>query len=93
MAYIVLEGGSMTQDDAAARKAKAERLRKEIETLTESDDEAEDAGAPMEGHGEDGETTPKGAPAGESPRDFIQRRMRQLDEKTKDKHKRKKKGH
>jgi hypothetical protein len=63
----------MTQDDAAARKAQAKRLRKQIRDLTGSDGEEEKAP-------EDENETPQGGAAGESPRDFINRRMRQLEE-------------
>ncbi len=61
----------MPKDDQAARKARAERLRKEIEELTSKDKDVEEA-------------QKSEAPKDESPRDFIQRRMRELDKKEKD---------
>lgn len=63
----------MTQDDAAASKARAERLRKQIRDLTGSDGEEEKTP-------EDEKDAPEGTASNESPRDFINRRMRQLEE-------------
>jgi hypothetical protein len=68
----------MADDDEAGRKAKAESLRQRIASLkpnqTASDEVSED----------DSETDSSGkeAPLGESPREFINRKMRELDNKT-----------
>ena len=51
------------KDDAAARKARAKRLEKEIEEVRS------------------GDNTPGGGPI--SPREFIHKRMAELDEKEK----------
>jgi hypothetical protein len=59
----------MSTDDEAARKARAERLREEIDKLVSPE------GKPEE------ETGQPEAPPAESPRDFIHRRMRELDQK------------
>jgi len=72
----------MTQDDAAARKARAERLRRQIKKLTESDGEAKDP-PPKERDGAAAETTSEEVAPKESPREFIHRRMRQIDEEGK----------
>jgi hypothetical protein len=53
----------MTQEDEEARRARAERLREEIEAL-------------REGQGQER----AGAHAPESPREFVERRMRELAE-------------
>jgi hypothetical protein len=58
-----------TGDDEMARKARAKRLREEIRQLKK--DEAADR-TPSEA------TPPEGCP--ESPRDFIHRKMHELDE-------------
>jgi len=61
----------MSSDDEAARKARAERLRKQIKGL-----KGQQAGGkeprPKGGEGEE--------PPAESPREFIHRKMRDLDE-------------
>lgn len=58
----------MEQDDAEARKARAERLRARIDGLT----------APGEQDPEDEQQAP------ESARDFVERRMRELDDDEED---------
>jgi hypothetical protein len=58
----------MAADDEAARKARAQRLRKQIQRLA----------AP---EGEAGSAQEAPPPAPESPRDFIHRKMRGLDKK------------
>jgi len=63
----------MSEDDAAARKARAKRLRKQIRDLSGSD--GEEQSAP-----EDEKDAAEDAASKESPRDFIHRRMRQLEE-------------
>ena len=73
----------MADDDEAARKARADSLRQQIESLkpnqpkfgqTSQEDSATDAGATdLERPAADEETP------GESPREFVQRRMRELD--------------
>jgi hypothetical protein len=62
---------STDPSDAAAQKARAERLRKQVEELKEGPEEAEKE--------QTKEPTKK-----ESPRDFIHRRMRELGEAEKD---------
>jgi hypothetical protein len=63
----------MTEDDDAARKSRAEELRKQIGSLKHPHD---DAGAePDAGVRE----TPQPG-GGMSPRDFINEKMRELDE-------------
>jgi hypothetical protein len=73
----------MTQDDAAARKARAEKLRKQITKLTESDGEAKDSPPAKESDAADAKSSSKGVAPEESPREFIQRRMRQIDQEGK----------
>lgn len=73
----------MTQDDAAARKARAEKLRRQIKQLTESDGEATDGPPAKEPDAVDAESTSEDVAPKESPREFIQRRMRQIDEEGK----------
>jgi hypothetical protein len=51
--------------DEAARKARAEQLRAEIERLTSPEGGSHEAGEPTD----------------ESPRDFIHRKMRETEEK------------
>jgi hypothetical protein len=64
-------------DDEAARKARAENLEEEITRLTSSRPQAGPAETERtEKEGEDRETR-----SGESPREFIRRRMRELDQK------------
>lgn len=53
----------MSDDDAEARKARAERLRKEIAQLIEPSEQAADVPPEPEG------------PKDESPREFIHRKM------------------
>lgn len=75
----------MIQDDAAERKARAERLRGEIRKLTQADKEAEDGLPDKEDDPADAEPpASEAAPPKESPREFIHRRMRQIDEGEKD---------
>ena len=74
----------MADDDEAARKARAESLRRQIANLksgrtnpveaSENDSESESNGPEK--------TVDKDAPSGESPREFVHRRMRELDDKT-----------
>ena len=59
----------MPNDDETVRKARAERLRKQVERLMSHGDEATD---------DAGET---GVPVEESPREFIHREMRERDNK------------
>jgi hypothetical protein len=73
----------MSQDDEAAREARAARLRAQIDRMTErrddqpdaSDDATADAG--KEGGARDEQSRSK---AGESPREFIHRKMRESGE-------------
>jgi hypothetical protein len=55
----------MGHDDGAARHARAERLRAEIERIK---------------GGKPGADSPSGSPETESPRDFVERRVRELTE-------------
>jgi len=74
----------MTQDDAAANKARAERLRKQIRELTGSDDNDEATSPENKTDASGTAGSPKGTASTESPRDFIQRRMRQIEENEED---------
>ncbi len=62
----------MTSDDEAIRKARAQRLRKQIEQIVSPTDKPE----PENPEGSTGETDAQ-APKSESPREFIHRKMRQ----------------
>lgn len=64
----------MTADDDAARKSRAEELRKQIGSLKHPHDDA--ATEPDAGVRE----TPQPGGRGMSPRDFINEKMRELDE-------------
>lgn len=63
----------MDKDDAAARKARAERLRQQISNLVNKPDTAKG--------GDEKDSSQESPPAKESPRDFIHRRMEELDKK------------
>jgi hypothetical protein len=65
----------MPQDDEAARKAQAARWRKEIARLTSP---PPPDGDPDQEPGQEGE--PPDTPARESPRDFTERKSRELDQ-------------
>jgi hypothetical protein len=67
----------MAEDDEAARKSRAEKLRGQISRLKNHDD-AGDEKEPSQS--EDSQTKTR---SGESPRDFIRERMRELDEEEK----------
>ena len=73
----------MPDDDAKARKERAKRLEKEIDKLEKKSSILPDPALEV-----DAQT----AHPDESPRDFIQRRMRELDEAEKAKRKPKPKG-
>jgi hypothetical protein len=60
-----------TDDDAAARKARARLLREVIERLKSTKTEGEGQSPSP--------TEPAASPLPESPRDFIHRKMRELD--------------
>ncbi len=62
----------MTNDDETIRKARAQRLRKQIEQLVSPKDKPGQEN-PEESTGE----TEAQAPKGESPREFVHRKMRQ----------------
>lgn len=70
------------RDDKAARKARAESLRERITQLKSGgfskDSEPKDKNRPNE-------ELPAGIPRHESPRQFIERRMRELDKQRKKK--------
>lgn len=77
----------MADDDEAARKARAESLRQQIASLrpgqTKAVEESEDdSEADSNSSGSEKQAADKEALAGESPREFVQRRMRELDNKT-----------
>jgi hypothetical protein len=62
----------MTQDDEAARKSRAQKLRGQISKLKKDETEEEKVPDPRE--------EPEKQPhLGKSPREFIQERMRELD--------------
>lgn len=65
----------MSKDDEAARKKKAEQLRAQISKYKKKDDAGEEGSLEPE----DPQTN---SATGKSPRDFIQDRMRELDEET-----------
>jgi hypothetical protein len=71
----------MSQDDEAARKSRAESLRKRITDLKNEQDEA------AEGDEEKSEASDSQGKArsGGSPREFIHKRMRELDKEEKEK--------
>ena len=68
---MVMEIEMETLDDEAARKARADRLHKQIADLQSGGDLGEPAAAP-------------GAVGSESPREFIERRMREWPEGSED---------
>jgi hypothetical protein len=73
------------RDDEEARRAKAASLRERIARLkSPTEGGGGEAGDDSETQPPPGETPPEGsraeAPKGESPRDFIHRRMREMDE-------------
>jgi hypothetical protein len=68
----------MSQDDEAARKSRAESLRKRIADLKNEQDETEDVEK-----SEPGDSQGK-VRSGGSPRDFIHKRMRELDKEEKE---------
>jgi hypothetical protein len=64
----------MATDDQAARKARAKRLREQIDDLVKGTEPIPAAQVPPD---EEGLTAPRKQ---ESPREFINRRMRELKE-------------
>jgi hypothetical protein len=71
---LTLQGAAMAEDTEAARKARAERLHQQInrmKTGCKEEKTVPDVTKP--------DTSP--APGTETPRDFIHRRMRELDTK------------
>ena len=77
----------MADDDEAARKARAESLRQQIASLKpnqtnaveESEDDSEPDGSDSRS---EKQAADKETPSDESPREFVHRRMRELDNKT-----------
>lgn len=67
----------MTNDDEAARRARADGLRQRIAAIKSGAKPREVAGdsETSQTAGDEEET----APLGESPREFVQRKMRELD--------------
>ena len=74
----------MDKDTQAARKARAERLRRQISRIISEPDSAQgqDETASSPAATPEGQS-PRSQPARESPRDFIHRRMRELKGKRK----------
>ena len=74
----------MEKDDEAARKARAESLMQEIARRSSPPSET----GPKESEAEDKQTSKEKdveeSPPAESPRDFIHRRMHELDHEKKD---------
>lgn len=62
----------MSTDDEAARKARAARLREQIARITKPD---------FSGDEELKEESRTSGPSRESPREFVERRMRELNKK------------
>ncbi len=67
----------MAQDDEAARKSRAEKIREQISSLKNPDEVGDDK-APRSPE------DPNKSQGGKSPRDFIHERMRDLDEADRD---------
>ena len=63
----------MSEDDEAARKSRAQKLREQISKFKKKDEAAEEQDA---GSSEEPESEPHG---GKSPREFINERMHELD--------------
>ncbi len=75
----------MADDDEAARKARAEYLRQRIAGLKTNQtkpDEVSDSDPETDSSSLDKNGPDQEAPLGESPREFVQRKMRELDNKT-----------
>jgi hypothetical protein len=68
----------MKNDDEAVRKARAEALRRKIAQLTNPDQDEADRDSPHESS----EGAKNSSP--ESPRHFVERRMRELDKERTD---------
>ena len=66
------------KDDEAARKARAESIRERISGITNKP-EAQEGGGKTGSSGD--ATSEEQHPSGENPREFIHRRMHELDEK------------
>ncbi len=74
----------MAKDDKAAQKARAESLRREIDEIDSTQPDEKNSGAETSrARASDNMHKPEDAPPKESPRDFVQRRMRELNEKKK----------
>ena len=71
----------MTNDDEAGRRAKAEALRQRIARLKSGQKQSENEGEDSEAAnaGSEHKRDDDAAPLGESPREFVQRKMRELD--------------
>jgi hypothetical protein len=73
------------KDGKAAKKARADSLRSRIDDLTTAtDDQASGQGEREDSPGTEPQPTAKATPKGarkESPREFVQRRMRELGKK------------
>ena len=71
----------MANDDEAARRARAAALRQRITALksTEKKSEASEKDSRTQGSGSKKKKTDDDATPAESPREFIDRRMRELD--------------
>jgi hypothetical protein len=77
----------MADDDEEARKARAASLREKIASLKSNQTNAaerseDDSETDNSGPDSDEQAAEEEAPSGESPREFVHRRMRELDKKT-----------
>lgn len=71
------------QDDAAARRARAKRLRQQIENLERGAESPPPAQPRAPASKPPAASAPESTKGPESPRDFIQKRMRELDRRNK----------
>lgn len=75
----------MADDDEAARKARADSLRQRIASLKPNQTKPDSVSASdseTDSSDLDKDELDQKAPLGESPREFVQRKMRELDNKT-----------
>ena len=73
----------MGKDEEQARKARAEKLRKQIARITDQPDTTGEGQAEKPSQDSSTEDESKNHPPSESPRDFVHRRMRELEKKNK----------
>ena len=74
-------GGNMGNDDEAARRARASALRQRIASLKsgETKPEHSEDQSKTQGPGSNEKPGVETTPLGESPREFVHRKMRELD--------------